>query len=384
MKKILSGKRSRILAIDDMATSLVLLKEVLNAEFDLTVASSGPMGLALAGASPPDLILLDVVMPGMDGYETYRRIKADPILQGIPVIFVTVRAEINAEKAGLALGAADYIIKPINVKITLQRIRNVLERERLRKEVVLHRDHLEKLVLARTAEVVRAKNAAEDINRAKSRFLAAVSHDLRQPLFAAQLFVDSLTSKLLDSHELASAKKAQQALRVISSQLSLLLDLSRMDDADVQISKQDKSIIDLFEGLADSYAAIAKQANVRLYFHPTELILHTDSKMLSRLLGNLIDNAIKFSPGGTVLVCVRRTKGGHMVQVRDNGTGIADIHHEAVFDDFFQIENSERNPEAGHGLGLSIVSRISRLIGTQVRVASAIGKGSVFSVVIPN
>ena len=229
-----------------------------------------------------------------------------------------------------------------------------------------------------------ALRQVEQKERSKSRFLAATSHDLRQPLYAAQLFVDSLASILLDSHQLASANKAQQALKAISSQLRLLLDLSRLEDTDVQISKQEKSTIEIFEGLSDIYGMIAKQANVRLLFHPGELILHTDHNMLSRLLGNLIDNAIKFSPGGTVLVCVRRTKNGHKIQVRDNGQGIADIHHEAVFDDFYQIGNRERNPAAGYGLGLSIVSRIARLLGIQVRVASAVGKGSIFSVVMPN
>ena len=218
----------------------------------------------------------------------------------------------------------------------------------------------------------------------KSRFLAATSHDLRQPLYAAQLFIDNLTSTSLDRHQLASANKVQQALKAISTQLRLLLDLSRLEDTDVQISKQEKSTIELFEGLSDIYGAIAKHAKVRLLFHPGELVLNTDNNMLSRLLGNLIDNAIKFSPGGTVLVCVRRTQGGHMIQVRDDGVGIPDIHQEAVFDDFYQIGNSERNPAAGYGLGLSIVSRIARLLGIQVRVASTVGKGSVFSVVMPS
>jgi len=379
-----SDRRPRILAIDDAPVNLRLLEAVLKDEFEVQIATSGPMGLAMAGASPPDLILLDVIMPEMDGYETCRRIKIDSRLAVIPVIFVTSLTESKDESVGLALGAADYITKPVNLKVALLRIRNLLERERLREEVEMHRNHLEKLVLSRTAELREAKDAAESANSTKSRFLAAVSHDLRQPLYAAQLFIDSLTSTLLDSRQLASAKKAQQALKAISNQLRLLLDLSRLEEDDVPINRQDTSTAELFDGLSDIYGAIAKQTNVRLLFHPTDLALHTDHNMLSRLLGNLIDNAIKFSPGGTVLVCVRPTKGGHRIQVRDSGRGIADIHHDAVFDDFYQIGNRERNPEAGYGLGLSIVSRISRLLGIQVRLASAVGKGSVFSFVMPN
>lgn len=249
-------------------------------------------------------------------------------------------------------------------------------------------------ITVRKQEELRRVQAEQDLRKAlrqveqkelsKSRFLAATSHDLRQPLYAAQLFLDSLTSTLHESRQVASARKVQQALKTISSQLRLFLDLSRMEGADTQIDTQEISTIVLFEEMADIYGAIARQADVRLLFHPGEFVLRSDSHLLSRLLGNLIDNAIKFSPGGTVLVCVRRAKGGHKIQVRDNGQGIAEVHHGIIFDDFYQIGNSERNPNAGYGLGLSIVSRVARLLGGKLHLASTVGKGSVFSLVMPS
>ena len=228
-----------------------------------------------------------------------------------------------------------------------------------------------------------ALRQVEQKELSKSRFLAATSHDLRQPLYAARLFLDNLASTLQDSHQLDSARKVQQALETISGQLCLFLDLSRMDGADTRIDKHDKSTIVLFEELADIYGQTARQANVRLLFHPGEFVLHTDSHLLSRLLANLIDNAIKFSPGGTVLVCARRAEEGLKIQVRDNGQGIAEVHHEAIFEDFYQIGNSERNPGAGYGLGLSIVSRIARQLGGKLHLVSTPGKGSAFSLVLP-
>jgi PAS domain S-box-containing protein len=228
-----------------------------------------------------------------------------------------------------------------------------------------------------------ALRQVEQKELSKSRFLAAASHDLRQPLYAAHLFLDNLASTLQDSQQIASANKVQQALKIISSQLRLFLDLSRMEGAEIQIDKQEISTIVLFEEMADIYAPIARQANVRLLFHPGEFVLYTDGNLLSRLLGNLIGNAIKFSPGGTVLVCARRAQGGHKIQVRDSGQGISDAHQAAIFDDFYQIGNSERNPAAGYGLGLSIVSRIARLLGSRIQLASTVGKGSVFSLVMP-
>ncbi len=250
-------------------------------------------------------------------------------------------------------------------------------------ELARHHYHLEDLVASRTVELTKSRNKAEAAHQGKSRFLAAASHDLQQPLFAAQLFVAGLASTLSDDVHLYSIKKVQQALKMMSGELKLLLELSRLEDATFVIDKHDKPAIELFDLMRDTYDQKALQANVRLLFHPGEFVLHTDSGMLSRLLGNLIDNAIKFSPGGTVLVCARRSKDGHVIQVRDNGLGIATINHEAVFDDFCQVDNTERNFNAGYGLGLSIVVRIARLLGSEIHLASAVGRGSTFAVVMP-
>ncbi len=135
--------KPRILAIDDTPANLFTLGSALVSEFELQIANSGEMGLSLAQKSPPDLILLDIMMPGMDGFETCRQLKADPRLKDIPVIFVTALHEIESEIKGLELGAQDYITKPIQVETARQRIRNLLEREGFRKQMVLQRDRLE-------------------------------------------------------------------------------------------------------------------------------------------------------------------------------------------------------------------------------------------------
>lgn len=138
--------RARILLIDDEPTNLKLLQQFLMDDYDLTLADSGAAGLEHAAKSPPDLILIDVMMPGMDGYETCRRLKADPRLATIPVVFVTAQAATDDELAGLALGAADYITKPFQLVIVRRRIGNLLEREPLRKDIVADRDQLEERV----------------------------------------------------------------------------------------------------------------------------------------------------------------------------------------------------------------------------------------------
>jgi CheY-like chemotaxis protein len=147
----------KILAIDDTPANLTTLGRALEGEFEMQIATSGRQGLKLAALSAPDLILLDVMMPDMDGYETCRRLKTKPTLGAIPVIFVTTLNEPDAESTGLALGAADYISKPFNTQIVSQRIHNLLEREQLRKEVEVCRDHLEELVQARTEALIIAR-----------------------------------------------------------------------------------------------------------------------------------------------------------------------------------------------------------------------------------
>ncbi|MCF8209266.1 MAG: response regulator [Rhodoferax sp.] len=149
----MSKRRSNVLAIDDTPANLMALGAALGDEFDLQVATSGEAGLALAREVRPDLILLDVMMPDIDGYETFRRIAAEPALRSIPVVFLTALDGFESESVGLALGAADYITKPINVEITRQRICNLLEREQLRREVEKQRDKLEETVRQRTAQL---------------------------------------------------------------------------------------------------------------------------------------------------------------------------------------------------------------------------------------
>ena len=135
--------RASILAIDDTPANLHTLGAALASDFDVRVATSGNMGLTLAEELPPDLILLDIMMPGMDGYETCQRLKANPGLKDVPVVFITALEGAGAELKGLDLGAVDYITKPIKVDIARKRIHNILDREMLRKEVRSQRDKLE-------------------------------------------------------------------------------------------------------------------------------------------------------------------------------------------------------------------------------------------------
>jgi diguanylate cyclase (GGDEF)-like protein/PAS domain S-box-containing protein len=165
--------KARILAIDDVPSNLMTLGAALAKEFTLQIANSGAMGLALAVETPPDLILLDVMMPNMDGFETFLRLRAHATIRNVPIVFVTAMHDMAAEMDGLALGAADYITKPIRVEIARQRIRNLIERESLRTQVEQQRNLLQVEADERKL-VVKALHASEE----KYRLLVENSHDI--------------------------------------------------------------------------------------------------------------------------------------------------------------------------------------------------------------
>lgn len=171
----MSQKCPKILIIDDVPDNVMLLGEALANEFELQFALSGTDGLELAALAPqPDLILLDVLMPNMNGYETCLRLKEDPHLQKIPIIFVTALSDSDDESQGLALGAADYITKPINIPIARLRIRNLLERERQRKEIEFYRDRLAVLVVERTQSLDSTQEQLEDLQKSIQQLIAVI------------------------------------------------------------------------------------------------------------------------------------------------------------------------------------------------------------------
>ena len=180
----MTDPRACILAIDDTPVNLMTLGAVLAGEFDLQFATSGPTGIALALKNPPDLILLDVMMPEVDGYETYRRLVAQPSLHNIPVIFVTAMHDVDSEVTGLSLGAADYITKPINVTTARHRIRNLLEREQLRNEVALQRDQLRELAFHDALTGLPNRLMLSD------RINQAMASSKRSGLYGAVMFID--------------------------------------------------------------------------------------------------------------------------------------------------------------------------------------------------
>lgn len=253
------------------------------------------------------------------------------------------------------------------------------------RELIAHRDNLERLVEERTHSLRLAQEEAQRLNRVKSEFLAAASHDLRQPLQAIQLFHAALTATRLDEQQRRMTDYLSLSLTALGDLLNALLDVSRLDAGLVRVTEEAVPVERIFQKIDVEFSSLARQKGLRFkYFFPGSVVaLKTDRQLLLSMLGNLIGNALKYTERGGILVTVRPRRGQALIQVWDTGLGIAAEYHRRIFDEYFQIGNPERDRAKGVGLGLSIVRRLSRLLGTEVQCRSKPGRGSVFQFVLP-
>jgi Na+/proline symporter/signal transduction histidine kinase/CheY-like chemotaxis protein len=245
---------------------------------------------------------------------------------------------------------------------------------------------LEQRVAERTAELEASRAEAEAANLGKTRFIAAASHDLLQPLHAARLF----TAALIDrdpNNDLGG--KIDASLGAVESLLDTLLDISKLDAGAFKPDKRPFALQGLFDSLGTAFAPVAARHDVDLVLVPTRAFVDTDSAFLRRILQNLLSNALRYGrvegrPHRVLLGC-RREGGSLRIEVKDNGPGIPVDKQQVIFDEFVRLQPEDDRPRAerGLGLGLAIVDRIARMLDLPVRLASAPGRGSTFSVLVP-
>ena len=235
------------------------------------------------------------------------------------------------------------------------------------------------------ARLIAAMTLAETASRDKSRFLAAASHDLRQPVQAMRLLVDALWKSELSKDQQRLCRFIDESTQAIGSLLEALLDISKLDSGVIPVTKEDIQVHSLVSRIDREFAALAVEESLRfkLYFPFSDMAIVSDGGLLMSLLGNLIGNALKYTERGGVLVAFRRRGGRALIQIWDTGPGIAPDHLESIFQEYFQVGNPERDRSKGLGLGLAIAKRIASLLNTEVRCRSRQGKGSVFEFLLP-
>ncbi|MFG1477229.1 hybrid sensor histidine kinase/response regulator [Xanthobacter sp. V4C-4] len=273
---------------------------------------------------------------------------------------------------GIAVTFTD-ITASVDAALALERANESLERR--------VRERTEELVcLNRALEKARAE--AEEANISKTRFLAAASHDILQPLNAARLYVTSLVERARAPEERRLAGNVDASLEAVEEILGALLDMSRLDSGALRPDIAPLRIGEMLRQLEMEFTPLAREKNLSLTFVPSSLTVRSDRRLLRRLLQNLISNAIKYTPRGRVLVGCRRHHGRLRVEVWDTGIGIPADQQKLVFQEFQRLDQGARVAR-GLGLGLSIVERIARVLDHPMTLRSQPGKGSVFALDLP-
>ena len=229
----------------------------------------------------------------------------------------------------------------------------------------------------------QAKELADRANATKTRFLAAASHDLRQPLSSALLFLESIDEAAVTGLNRDYLNKSRVALASLSNLLGTLLDVARLDSGDIEPQYADFPIAALLDRIKPEFEGVARSAGIGLTFVATSAWVRSDLHLLETVLRNLISNAIRYTPSGRIVVGCRRRRHGLLIAVHDTGIGIESEHLEAVFTAYYQVPTDGRARTTGIGLGLSIVDRIAQLLSLSRELRSTPGRGSMFAVQVP-
>ena len=389
-----------ILIIDDIPANVEALGEVLANDYEVQFALSGIRGLELVRQQPPDLILLDVMMPEMDGYAVFAELARDPKTSKIPVIFVTGYSDADNEIRALAAGAVDFIHKPINPPVVCLRVKSHLALKRHELELERMNAELENRVKERTHELedrtrqVEALNVAleqravlaEAANIVKRHFLGNMSHELRTPLNVIVGFTGLLQNQITDSGKLEKLARIAQSSNHLAAIINDILDFSNLDGGNLIRTTNDfelNAIIKEVSGIIEP-GARAKKLSYTIEIDPSiPSILKGDAARLKQVLLNLLGNAVKYTTEGAVnfRVLLNRVSVDNVdlrFEVQDTGIGIEPSKLQSIFEPFEQADNTLTRQFGGVGLGLSINRKLIEMMGGEMGVASESGKGSTF------
>ena len=367
----------KILIVDDTPVNLTVLRAMFSEkQLLISVASNGEAAIKNAQHSIPDLILLDIVMPGIDGFETCKRLKSNEATKDIPVIFISAKAGIEDFVKGLSFGGVDYIAKPFRQEEALARTQIHL---RLRKAFI------DKEIAQKNAE-----KDAEKANQAKSEFLARMSHELRTPMNAILGFTQLLETD--EKNPLADyQKKNLERVSVAGNHLLKLinevLDLSTIESGNMQLSTELVDMISIVDNVIAISQPLADQRDVSIRYQKIpegNCLIEVDPLRFKQVVLNLVSNAIKYNkPKGSVVISFARQGDGKIrLGVRDTGHGIAEDKKGKLFKPFERFDTDAELIE-GTGIGLSISKQLVELMGGTIGFESVLGEGSLFYIDIP-
>ena len=361
----------KILIVDDVVSNVLLLKILLtNEKFQVCTASNGNMCIEMAKSEHPDLILLDVMMPDLNGFDTAVILKKDPETHEIPIIFLTALNNPSDLVKGFQVGANDFLTKPFN-----------------KEELVMRVMHQIQLVAAKRIIVKQNEELKRTISN-RDKMYSVIAHDLRSPMASIRmvlnLAVNVVSREVVGDEIFELLDKANRESEETHDLLDNLLKWTKSQTGRLSVVYQDLDLDDIVPGVVDIFRMIAEMKKIDLKYLPAveKLTVHGDNDMIKTIIRNFLSNAVKFTPEGKgVEVFYEREGDFARISVRDHGVGIDPERVEAIFRTGETTYGT--GGEEGSGLGLQLCQDFARKNGGEVRVESTLGVGSTFSFTIP-
>jgi len=361
-----------VLAVDDTAGNLrVLLESLGSAGHEVLVATNGQSAIDTAQYAQPDLILLDVIMPGMDGYEACAQLKRNTATAHIPVIFMTALTETDEKVRAFELGAVDYVTKPFEEAELLARVQTHLTVNRLR------------------LDLEKRNKQLEDLHQLKNEFMGMAAHDIRNPLasvMACADLIESIAPSASPARVQMFAGQISGAARRINAIITNLLDVNAIDSGQRNINIASHDLSAIVERVVQQNALKAGSKQINLQFVPSggPALAAIDESAAEQVLDNIISNAVKYSPSGrTVTARLVRSASSMRVEVQDEGPGLSAEDQAKMFRKFCRLSPKPTAGEPSTGLGLWIVKQLTESMHGTIRCESALEKGSTFIVQWP-
>jgi signal transduction histidine kinase len=359
------GQQPSILIVDDTVENLRLLAGMLATRgFDVRPVTSGQDALETIAHAPPDLVLLDVTMPGMDGFEVCARLKAHPEWQEIPVIFLTALTEVTDKVKGFSVGGVDYITKPFQLEEVQARVDSQLALRAAKKELA---ESLKRL---------------QELERLRDDLVHMVVHDMRSPL--SSLIMNLGLLKMQVSGELVeTVDDVVLAAKSLNRMANTLLDLSRLEEGKMPLNKSPCDLVSLARQAKDALAAMDPARAIEVETE-NPVPVSCDADLVRRVLENLISNGIKHTPtGGRLRISVRRNGHSVHVAVQDEGKGVPVEARQRIFEKFGAVTARKDQSYHSVGLGLAFCKLAIEAHGGAIGVDAAVPRGSVFWFELP-
>ena len=355
--------RPTVMVVDDTPDNLRLLESVLREDgYRVQVFPRALLALSAAARNPPDLILLDINMPEMNGFEACERFKADPAIKDIPIIFISALSDASAKVRAFIAGGVDYVTKPFQFEEVTARVRTHLQLRDQKRALQQAHDKL------------------RELEELRDGLVHMLVHDMRSPLSVMLSNLVFVQGTPLSEDASEALADSVQSTRVLVEMVSGVLDVSKMETSEMPLQRSPVDLAALVQAELDKFSAVRAHRTLTFDAPPDLAPFSCDAHLIGRVVQNLIGNALKFTNRntGTIAASISRAGDGLRVLIQDNGPGLAPEDREKVFDKFFQVVAQREGRRNSTGLGLTFCKLAVEAHGGRIGVDSVLGQGSGF------